>query len=287
VVVDSPCNEKFTYQIFGSEVKYLGVGDSHDRKYGYLERIGKPADFTTSTTHKEEYSGLPLIKDSCPYTLYLYPSELMKSDFKTSNGAVFMVSTFVIFIFTSMVFYIYDWKVQQRQNRVTSTARQSSAILSSLFPSNVRDQLYETEEEEVEIGTDTKRLWGLPHAQFSHADDHLHERAEASPIAQLYEDTTVVFMDIVGFTQWSSTRQPTEVFLLLETLYAKFDALAKVHGVFKIETIGDCYVAVVGLPSKRKRHAVVMATFASECRESMMGILQKLEETLGPVRYAH
>jgi class 3 adenylate cyclase len=104
-----------------------------------------------------------------------------------------------------------------------------------------------------------------------------------SPIAQLYDDTTVIFMDIVGFTQWSATRQPTEVFLLLETLYAKFDALAKLHCVFKIETIGDCYVAVVGLPSKRKRHAVVMANFANDCRNSIKGALKDLEKTLGQV----
>jgi Adenylate and Guanylate cyclase catalytic domain len=279
VVVESPCNENFTYQIFGSEVKYLGVGDFHDDKYVHLERSGKPSDFTTISLHKDEFSGLPLVSEFCPYTLRLYPSDLMKSDFETSNGIIFMVSTICIFLFTSMVFYLYDWKVERRQHRVASSARQSSAIVSSLFPSIVHDQLYGTQTESTKDAA--KRPFGSAVITAATQDT---ERTMASPIAQLYDDTTVIFMDIVGFTQWSSSRQPTQVFQLLETLYGKFDALAKVHGVYKIETIGDCYVAVVGLPSKRKRHAVVAANFVKDCRDDIKEVLEKLEESLGPVR---
>ena len=91
-------------------------------------------------------------------------------------------------------------------------------------------------------------------------------------------------MDIVGFTHWSSTHQPGQIFLLLETLYARFDAIAKMHGVFKIETIGDCYVAVVGLPKPNKGHAIVMAKFGRDCRSAMMEVTQELEAALGSVR---
>ena len=42
-----------------------------------------------------------------------------------------------------------------------------------------------------------------------------------------------------GFTSWSSTRSPADVFVLLETLYGAFDKIAKTRKVFKIETIGD------------------------------------------------
>jgi hypothetical protein len=52
---------------------------------------------------------------------------------------------------------------------------------------------------------------------------------------------TVLFADIVGFTAWSSVRDPTQVFTLLETLYNSFDQIAKKRKVFKVETIGDCY----------------------------------------------
>jgi class 3 adenylate cyclase len=104
------------------------------------------------------------------------------------------------------------------------------------------------------------------------------------PIAKLYPETTVMFADIKGFTKWSASREPTQVFHLLETLYGAFDQLAKLYGVFKVETIGDTYVAVVGLPTPRKNHAVIIAKFAKKCLEKMTELTQELEEVLGLVR---
>jgi class 3 adenylate cyclase len=54
---------------------------------------------------------------------------------------------------------------------------------------------------------------------------------------------------IIGFTAWSSTREPFKVFQLLETIYGEFDALAKKRRVFKVETVGDCYVSIWLVPS--------------------------------------
>jgi Adenylate and Guanylate cyclase catalytic domain len=76
---------------------------------------------------------------------------------------------------------------------------------------------------------------------------------------------TIMFADIVGFTAWSSVREPSQVFTLLETVYKVFDDIARQHGVFKVETVGDCYVAVAGLPEARRDHAVVMVRFAYDC----------------------
>jgi class 3 adenylate cyclase len=67
-------------------------------------------------------------------------------------------------------------------------------------------------------------------------------------------------------------------------VYAAFDEIAKRRGVFKVETVGDSYVAVVGLPTPRKQHAVVMALFAHDCRLKMNMLTTELEKSLGPVR---
>jgi class 3 adenylate cyclase len=75
-------------------------------------------------------------------------------------------------------------------------------------------------------------------------------------------ETTILFADISGFTAWVRLVEPSQVFILLETIYKAFDEIAKRRGVFKVETVGDCYVAVTGLPNPRKDHAVVMARFA-------------------------
>lgn len=59
-------------------------------------------------------------------------------------------------------------------------------------------------------------------------------------------NTLLTLLDIAGFTAWSADREPEQVFQLLEAFYAEFDALAVLMDVFKVETIGDCYLAVTG-----------------------------------------
>ena len=68
----------------------------------------------------------------------------------------------------------------------------------------------------------------------------------------------------------------------METLYAAFDALAKRRRIFKVETIGDCYVAVSGLPEPRADHAMMMSKFANEIMNVMHRLTKDLEITLGP-----
>jgi class 3 adenylate cyclase len=104
----------------------------------------------------------------------------------------------------------------------------------------------------------------------------------SKPIADLFPETTVLFADISKFTAWSSVRDPTQVFTLLETIYGAFDDIAARRGVFKVETIGDSYVAVTGLPEPKKDHAVVMVKFARDCRDKFTELSRILETTLGP-----
>ena len=100
--------------------------------------------------------------------------------------------------------------------------------------------------------------------------------------ADLFPATTIMFADIAGFTAWSSERQPSQVFILLETIYQQFDLIAKKRNVFKVEVVGDCYVAVCGLPDPRDDHFLVMARFANECLKTFHELTSQLERSLGP-----
>ena len=91
-----------------------------------------------------------------------------------------------------------------------------------------------------------------------------------------------MFADIANFTAWSSVREPGQVFSLLENIYGAFDSVAKRRGAYKVETIGDAYVAVAGVPAPRPDHAVVMVRFARDCRQMMSYLTRDLEITLGP-----
>lgn len=103
-----------------------------------------------------------------------------------------------------------------------------------------------------------------------------------TPIAELYPETTVMLADLAGFTAWSAVHEPSEVFMLLETIFYEFDLLASKRNIFKVETVGDCYVAVAGVPEPRPDHGVVMARFARECMMRFQSIVQQLEVRFGP-----
>lgn len=92
----------------------------------------------------------------------------------------------------------------------------------------------------------------------------------------------IISYQIVGFSAWSSEREPTQVFRLLETLYQSYDEVAANMKIFKVETIGDSYVAACGLPSPRRDHAATMVRFASLCIKRMRRITRELEKFLGP-----
>mmetsp|Transcript_9674 Transcript_9674/g.14929 ORF Transcript_9674/g.14929 Transcript_9674/m.14929 type:complete len:812 (+) Transcript_9674:117-2552(+) len=69
-------------------------------------------------------------------------------------------------------------------------------------------------------------------------------------IVEKYDMVTIFFSDIVGYTKMSSEMTPQEVMKMLNDLYSKFDIEAAKHGIFKVETIGDAYIAVAGCPKK-------------------------------------
>jgi class 3 adenylate cyclase len=83
-----------------------------------------------------------------------------------------------------------------------------------------------------------------------------------SPIADQFADVTVVFADIVEFTPLAERLGPKRTVLLLNDLFAKFDAAAMRLGIEKIETTGDGYLAVGGAPKALDDHPKAAADFA-------------------------
>lgn len=115
------------------------------------------------------------------------------------------------------------------------------------------------------------------------AENGIFAAAQSSrPIADLFLNTTIIFADIAGFTAWSSQRDPPQVFTLLESLYRSFDEVAGKLKVFKVETIGDSYMAVTGLPVPDENHAIHMARFAYQCLVRSKKLTADLEALLGP-----
>lgn len=168
--------------------------------------------------------------------------------------------------------------VQQRNEKLIVNAAKSSAVVSSLFPGTLRDRVINQSDQNNLRAT--SRNNGANLKSFLAKGGDMIESSE--PLADFFVETTILFADLVGFTAWSSVREPTQVFTLLESVYSAFDKIAMRRGVYKIETVGDCYVAVTGLPEPRKDHAVAMARFARDIIYKMSELTKSLETSLGP-----
>ena len=105
--------------------------------------------------------------------------------------------------------------------------------------------------------------------------------ATNGPIAMQFDSCSVLLADIQGCTAWSARSTPDQVFTLLEHVFWEFDQTAREMGVFKLATVGDCYIATCGVPFPREDHAVVLAVYAERCRRRMNDAKHRLANDHG------
>jgi len=95
------------------------------------------------------------------------------------------------------------------------------------------------------------------------------ERLKSSnqTIADGFADVSVMFADIVNFTQVASGMTPSQVFAMLNRIFSIWDELAEKHGIEKIKTIGDAYMVAGGLNDAREDYSAAIADLALEMRD--------------------
>eukprot|EP01080_Neovahlkampfia_damariscottae_P008956 gene8956-905_t len=86
-------------------------------------------------------------------------------------------------------------------------------------------------------------------------------------IVDTYDNCSIIFSDMVNFTAKSSAMNPEEIVKFLNEIFESFDDICEKYGVEKIKTIGDCYMAVAGVPNLSNEHAHQIMDFAIELHE--------------------
>ncbi len=99
--------------------------------------------------------------------------------------------------------------------------------------------------------------------------DKLKETTGDKSFGEDFENATLLFSDIVGFTNVSSGHSAQEIVHALNDLFTRFDERAKEMGVEKIKTIGDAYMAACGIPEPVENHARIMIDFAKGMYEDL------------------
>jgi hypothetical protein len=203
IVFKNACgNQVFTYQIDGNTPTFLGFEDLHDPKYNHKAMA---QNLTELVNRHGMYTGLPMNDQFCPYVLTVYPSETLEGAFVTNDPIIYATVITLIFLFTSIIFFSYDWFVNRRQSLIKKRALASGAIVSSLFPEQVRGQLYHDKADDPNRNS---RGLGASKSQFQSSNatsegimdnrssqgTHLNGR----PNAHLYQGTSIFFADLVG-----------------------------------------------------------------------------------------
>jgi class 3 adenylate cyclase len=90
-------------------------------------------------------------------------------------------------------------------------------------------------------------------------------------------DATVVMLDLVGFSTWSTHLGAISLFRTMKSIFDRFDERARAHDVFRVRTMGDGYLAVAGVPTPRPDHAASAARFALDA----MAVLREVKRPDG------
>ncbi|MEH2077857.1 MAG: adenylate/guanylate cyclase domain-containing protein [Nostoc sp.] len=165
----------------------------------------------------------------CYLTLYLLYNPTLKnpSAFYAEQGLYFFW-TCVICVFSVYLYERLRKKEFYARKAMELAQQKSERLLLNILPEMIAEQL----------------------------------KQQPTTIADSFLEVTVLFADIVGFTELSTRTSPAELVELLNTIFCLFDQLAERHGVEKIKTIGDAYMAVAGLPNKSNDHAPTIANMA-------------------------
>eukprot|EP00977_Amphora_coffeiformis_P000685 scaffold149_cov179-Amphora_coffeaeformis.AAC.8 len=265
-VLSNSCAQTVTYSINGPVATYRGEGDLHDTSFDSLKESLVFEGFGNSAEAVRRIG-------QCDYILNLYPSSEFRNEYDNTRAIVFTVILGAVFVATGIIFLVFVVLVQQRQNKVVATATKTNAIVESLFPGTVRDRIMKDVEAQANRDADLVTGLGKYGKRNGKKDDEPEQRSlendvnlvyGSKPIAALVEvllggvilTLLVMLLCDVGFTAWSSMREPQQVFMLL--------------------------VAAAGLPEPRRDHAVAMARFARDCNAMMAPLVKRLEVDLGP-----
>lgn len=166
------------------------------------------------------------------YTSVAAPPRALPEAWATS---LYLFNMAGMFLIAGGCMFVFEWTIATTEEQLAEEHRRAESLLLNILPAPIADQL--------------KRKVGL--------------------IARDYPEASVLFADIVGFTEASARIDPQQLVADLNRVISRFDALADAHGAEKIKTIGDAFMTATGLPEHCADHAVRMVALALAMQKAM------------------
>lgn len=261
LIVDDDRQIRNLAQMFLEHAGYTVVGQAADGQQGYEMTHALAPDIVLMDNDMPKVTGIEatrLIQEHCPTPVVMITSSVEKEvvDQASAAGAgAYLVKPFTpqdleptitvaLARFSDMMalrrlngeLLRLNTELQEREKALAAEQKKSELLLLNILPKPIADRL----------------------------------KQGAEIIADDFADVTILFADLVNFTNFSAQLSSTEVVNILNEIFSMFDGLAERHQIEKIKTIGDAYMAVAGLPVPRSDHAQAMAQLALE----MQGAIQ-------------
>jgi len=147
----------------------------------------------------------------------------------------FIVTVVVSFGTLFMIVYYAFREAARAEETAEREYRRSESLLTNILPAAVADRL---------------------------------KRRDDALIADKYDEASILFADMAGFTARAGEMAPDELVLFLNRTFTEFDRLVERHGLEKIKTSGDAYMVVSGVPEPRPDHAQALAHLALNMRDA-------------------
>ena len=132
----------------------------------------------------------------------------------------------------------------------------------------VRQEIYERQQVEICLRHEQEKSEQLL-LNILPAEIAQQLKQQQSAIANRFDEVTILFADIVNFTELAAQISPIELVNSLNQIFSCFDRLAQTYGLEKIKTIGDAYMVVGGLPNPHPDHAVAVAKMALDMQQEI------------------
>jgi class 3 adenylate cyclase len=233
------------------------------------------------------YSGGLYTSPVSPWVTLSAPIVLLLTDRKTAYTVLAICVAIVIsYFFVINSGYVFPFTYDEEKYQLPFLTLSLGGLvvifflIANTFESLKQQALNSLMAKQVELEAEQKRSQDLL-LNMLPADIAEELKATGGAIAKQYKNVSVLFTDFVNFTGISENLTPGELVEEIHQNFTAFDAIMEKHGIEKIKTIGDAYLAVCGLPNEVADHAQRISKAAIEIQEFIITNGGKFQVRIG------
>jgi class 3 adenylate cyclase len=281
-VVETACDQKFSFKIDGHKIVFLGPGDYHDPKFSNMVQTRGPNALLEKA---EGFTGTPLDLGHCPFLLHVYPASAMKENY-ASFGIIPLASCLLaVLIFAILIFFYFEnLSVGIEENDIENLKVQKNLKVHSVPRQPLRGGIIEV----------VPKLWKKGKARIGTAPQHLKDVIRTMPEGitllkstqnVIVTNATLMVAGICSLEKWGEEKEPEETTHLLETVQRSLTVIAKRHGISQVEMIDRNFLAIVGSDDSDVDHAAILVRFACECRKRISELFKSMSAKELSIRF--